>query len=349
MNTVLGSISEIIVSLFQSLRLSYVAPAFIFWAFNAIFIIPNLPKWLRLALSHTVTPLKLEPLSIITVLSLLGGYFLYVLNIQIIRWFEGYTWKGRPLLGQLEAWKTNQHIAEWKWLRYQNKKISKKRRDLARQANLQGNKDKALRLGYEQYRYTRRLQYDYPSVVPYLPTRLGNVIASFEDYPKRQYSIDAVTLWPRFTPILAALKYNLHLERQKANLDFLLNLCILSLLFALEILIVGFRFKQEKMIWVATSGLVVLFAYSLYVIAIPNALGWGTMVRVAFDLYRYELLAALRGRAPENLVEERDIWGSFSSSFRDVDQYRRDPIIGYSKIFEISQPSTHTAKEESQK
>ena len=61
-----------------------------------------------------------------------------------------------------------------------------------------------------------------------LPTRLGNVIRSFEGYPNARYGIDGIVLWPRIVPKLPK-EFADSLDGAKSSFDFMLNCSVLSI------------------------------------------------------------------------------------------------------------------------
>jgi len=86
---------------------------------------------------------------------------------------------------------------------------------------------------------SRRLNSELPSDTSLLlPTRLGNVIRSFEEYPDRQYGIGAITLWPRLIAKIDK-EYAAMMDDSKTSFDFMLNISLLSAFSALVITVVG--------------------------------------------------------------------------------------------------------------
>lgn len=105
MNAILSGFSEVIAFLLQSFRLAFVAPSFIYLALNAYFILPALPPT---AYSKQFMGLKsVDQLLLIGGASFLLGYFLTILNLWIIRLFEGYHWRdtkpGKYLIARNQA------------------------------------------------------------------------------------------------------------------------------------------------------------------------------------------------------------------------------------------------------
>lgn len=365
MSTVLGSLSEIAASLFQSLRLSYIVPAFIFWGLNVVFILPSLPSEVQDFLCQVAKSFGLQKVSSVTIISLLTGYFLYVLNVPVIRWFEGYHWFEWPLLRTLAAEKTSRHQSyKLRLIADLEHQVELRKRNIAawearlvhdfdyedpkREPIVQKIKQLDAELKVFQAIKAKNIQYLYPtSRESFLPTRLGNVVASFEDYSHDRYDMDAVTLWPRLVPILSREKYSLFVEREKANLDFLLNACLILLLFSLELILLGPFLAQNVWRWLSGAGFTVVVSYVIfYRTSIIGAVGWGQTVRVAFDLYRYELLAALYGRSPDNFSEEKTFWSNTSNFFRQSKSELLNPDFDYERIREFVKQLPLTVKGE---
>lgn len=331
MSPIFTNLSEIATSLFQSIRLSFIIPSFIFWSLNVLFIYDVLPASLKEFIRRLINTFSLDTLSLITILSFVSGYFLFVLNTPIIRWFEGYPWSGYVIFQKFCNFKIRYHRNLHKTLvnnyEIHLKEEKRLRSELYLSERCKGDsgieEQSNLRLQISETKinqtwFEKKIQNLYPvSTLPFLPTRLGNAMASFEDYPYEKYQIDSVILWPRFLPVLSQVKYSLYLEREKANLDLLINLCLVAILFSIESFFVGIIYGEEISGWLILIGFTLCVVYFLYIVAIGCAIGWGTTVRVAFDLYRYELLASLKIKLPVNRAEEDMIWMQTSSHFRD--------------------------------
>lgn len=343
-SAVISSFSEAIAALFQSFRLAFVLPAFLFWVLNVVFIFPTLPqtgyiKWISDRQSSS-------QLALMVALSFLLGYFLMIINIWLIRLFEGYHWNelwfAQALIKKQTAEKDN---LEAPLLRFKELE-----QIIADPSTRTKEFDKAVAelFSYSRHGVTERIQElneRFPmSGRKLLPTSLGNRIAAFEDYPYNRYEIDAVALWPRLLPILSKNKLALFIEREKANLDFLLNLCFLLLIFSLEALCAAISFPGDWVVFCIASGVAIQLAYGLYKLSLLGASGWGMSVRVAFDLYRYDLLAILYGRSPLDFDDERHIWRDLSRFFKEGN----NPIdnFDYKKIGKFVQQSGLSAKDE---
>jgi hypothetical protein len=142
--------------------------------------------------------------------------------------------------------------------------------------------------------------------VPLLPTRLGNAMLAAEWYPNDRFGLDGVFFWPRLYGLLPeALLTPLGIAR--ANLERMLVISSLSILFAL--VTAGFAVKGlPAAIWVPSFAGAVLLSYFAYRAAVTAAVGYGELIRTAFDTHRRKLLMAIGPQAPTSLDEERDLW-----------------------------------------
>ena len=312
MNAILSGFSEVIAFLLQSFRLAFVVPAFIFLGLNAFFILPALPPTKYSEQFFHLKPT--DQLLLIAGASFLFSYFLSILNLWIIRLFEGYHWRdtgiGKYLVARKQAEK------QW-WMDLLLERVKKvlSMQDLPmKDPRRQQSADDLEEIeSVIEPLVNQILQERYPvTQQPFLPTSLGNAIAAFEDYPRARYGIDAVLLWPRFLPTLTNKKFAPYIQRSKDQFDFLINLCFLLLLFSLESLCVGLALAEDWSLWVISTGIAILTAIAMYKLALLGVYAWGTSVRVAFDLYRYDLLESLSGITPNSLDEEKEIWLTIS-------------------------------------
>ena len=84
----------------------------------------------------------------------------------------------------------------------------------------------------EWSRHGRILSESFPrNAEEILPTRLGNTIHAFEDYPDTRYGMDAVELWPRLVAKVDK-EYRAVLDDAKASFDFMINSSVLSAFFS---------------------------------------------------------------------------------------------------------------------
>jgi hypothetical protein len=147
-----------------------------------------------------------------------------------------------------------------------------------------------------------------------LPTRLGNVIRSFEDYSRAEYKLDAIALWSRLQGKVDK-DYAALIDDSKTAFDFLLNCSFLSLLLTFLLLVAGLQastpFTDLGTFFVWMGELLGLSMLSLwfYRLSIGQAASWGEKVKGAIDLYRNALLIQLGfTAAPATKKAERDLW-----------------------------------------
>jgi uncharacterized repeat protein (TIGR01451 family) len=322
MNSLLAALSG---QFSKSLLLSTLLPVVVFVLLALVLVVPDIPN--TVPILHWMRELDSEwKLATIILAVVLLTAILHNFNGAILRLYEGYPW-----------W--NSWIGQWRTRVNRRKMVS---------ANLQWKGLWTLLLDGEAEQHA-----EYGKVAGYwndlaltlnnlypdesdavLPTRLGNVIRSFESYPWRQYKMRAITLWPRLAtlpdPSYAAL-----IDDAKASLDFMLNaslLCgVLTVLVAAVHLAYPAGLATATVLVPLAVEIVLLggLAYVFYLAAIPKANAWGVMVKGAFDLFRWKFLESLGYRyKPESLEEERVLWETISNRiiFSDL---AIDPLPAY--------------------
>ncbi len=173
----------------QSLILGTFFPVSVFVILALILLPPLLPA----PVGDFVLAESLESqwhLLLVTLIIIVLSGLLYNLNIPLIRLYEGYPWR--------KSWLGKRRVTH-----YQQKFRALQARSDGLRILYQTNAAKQNPEAREKIRVlrvekTRQLQNDYPKEEAWvLPTRLGNTIRNFENYPNRQYGIRAITLWPR--------------------------------------------------------------------------------------------------------------------------------------------------------
>lgn len=175
-----------------------------------------------------------------------------------------------------------------------------------------------------------------------LPTKLGNVIRSFEEYPRVEYKMDAIVLWSRLQAKIDK-DYAVLVDDLKTNFDFLLNCSFLSFLLALILFITGISVQipfinlRSLFLWLGEILGLALLSLWFYRLSIIQADAWGAKVKSAFDLYRNSLLTQLGFPAPPTTKKaEKDLWHSISVQMLygdspkgarfDYDQLKASPL-----------------------
>jgi hypothetical protein len=338
----------------KSLILGTFLPVVVFITFSILFVIPLLPADITVLkpLELLETQWKVIAISFATIL--LAG-LIYNLNIPLIRLYEGYPWKDtwfgrlrtRHYVARFEAMLSRQRgmrtlQRQMKQLNENDAFIDAVIRQLPAvspnpaflepedqacsaiwDAAPNQNRDRwkhiqsLIKTRWETTSYMLLKEYPGSSSL-ILPTRLGNVIRSFEYYPDREYGIDAVTIWPR---LIAKVNkdYAALVDDSKTPFDFMLNGSALSACLALLILIAGLLYgapltSQASLIsWLAEILIFIVLASLLYFQSISRAVNWGDMVKGAFDLYRGELLSQLGFEQKLKTKKgERQLWEKIS-------------------------------------
>lgn len=139
------------------------------------------------------------------------------------------------------------------------------------------------------------------------PTRLGNVLATAVEHPWIVYGMDGLLWLPHLTPFLPTYVDDA-LDGAQSRLLGLLNLSLVCAILAVEgVLVLGVIANH----WAAAIGGVIVsvaLAWFCYHAAVNQALEAASQIRVAFNLYRQEILKQLGRAIPANLSEERDLW-----------------------------------------
>ncbi|MDF3148025.1 MULTISPECIES: hypothetical protein [unclassified Streptomyces] len=138
------------------------------------------------------------------------------------------------------------------------------------------------------------------------PTRLGNVLTAAEEHAYLRYRIDAVVWWPRFAPVLPQV------FRDQLDEALLPLISLTSLALALSaggvagsVLLAAGGHWAGAVIYLAATALLAVLAYAG---ALAQAGRYAACVRAAFDLYRHDVLAAMRIAQPDDLIAERHRW-----------------------------------------
>ncbi|TQF01308.1 hypothetical protein E6W39_02470 [Kitasatospora acidiphila] len=126
---------------------------------------------------------------------------------------------------------------------------------------------------------------------PLLPTRLGNVMLAAECYPNDRYGVDGVFFWPRLYGLLPTALLT-PLSTARANLERMLVISLLSALFFL-VAVVFAGVGLPIQIWAPCLVGAALLSFLAYRAAVAEAIGYGELIRAAFDTHRRKLLAAI--------------------------------------------------------
>lgn len=298
----------------------------IFVTFNVVFLLPLLrslgtpyiSSWYALSLGHKI--------SFVLLLACIVGSFISSINTPLIRFYEGYyPFQKKYLLNM--------------FLKKQLKRFNEIRNTISQNNHSDDSKrEKRIELFYSFPPIEERV----------MPTRLGNIFAAFEWYPKMRYGIDPVAFWPRLISIIPEGYYK-DIENAKISFDFLINTSFFMFIFGIEsiifayilsaqqcflalknCLLFGFEdtsallflpfldcwiasIKINTILWYVVAAIVAfILTYSLYSFATSAATSLGEVIKSCFDLYRRDLLVKLGITPPKTLIEEKRLWKGLS-------------------------------------
>lgn len=148
-----------------------------------------------------------------------------------------------------------------------------------------------------------------------LPTILGNVMRSSETYAHSVYGLDIVGFWARLWPLIPK-DFREQLDDTLTSIAMSLNLCTLTVVvIATGGTYMSYMSFHGTVTWytpVAVLLVGLVLARSMYISAVAQASVYGQQVRVAADLYRFDLLEALRVPVPATVEEEFKLWEDLS-------------------------------------
>jgi hypothetical protein len=139
------------------------------------------------------------------------------------------------------------------------------------------------------------------------PTLFGNVLAAASEHPWLAYAMAGGVWWPRLSPLLPP-EFQDILAGAQAPMMGLLNLSVVFAALGLgggaALGLFGGNWSVALVILV--GGL--LLSWLCYRAGVSQAAELGTNLRVAFDLYRYDILTQLGLEHPADLAAERALW-----------------------------------------
>jgi hypothetical protein len=142
-------------------------------------------------------------------------------------------------------------------------------------------------------------------------TKLGNIIASYDQYASTRYKMEAQIFWSRLQKVIST-EFLALIREPRILLDFALTMASLSLFYSFLILIIGPWLWFNYWLW----GILALIGFSVsfffYKVCISAAIQLGEMIRASFDLFRLQLMTALERPHPPTFLKEQEQWEEFS-------------------------------------
>jgi hypothetical protein len=283
-------------------------------------------------------------LLIIFLIAYLFAYLLATLTTPLVRIYEGY-WPEWRLTHKLRVHQEMALIKQRKTLASQEDTLSKKLEELSRQqeeldaqetalANQQAlpgitqehlitrqkeltNKREAL----DDHQKALNAKFAHNEASFYLnyprnplllkPTKLGNVLAAAEEYSMQLYKLDAVIWWPRLAPLLPDA-FRAQVDVALIPMLAVLNLCLVFTLLPILSGGIAILLGPNWLLFIVSFIGGFILARASYIAAVSQAVDYGNWIRVAFDLYRHEILKQMHISIPDNLVEEALLWTSLN-------------------------------------
>ena len=267
----------------------------------AIFIGASLWIFDQYQLTQILPTLNFDNLVSVTILGLiswLGGILLLVTNRDMYRFIEGYgRYNPVKLVGSMQK------------RRFQ--KLHEKLEKLDDEYRNAGN-NFPIKKRNERNKIMKELADHFPDDERWLlPTAFGNTLRAFETYPRVMYGFEAIDGWSRILAVVPE-DYRTLIDSAKTQVDFWVNLGSVSFLLLLEYIGVAYYQQTLEAVW-----LFVLIVLGLLIApyrAKRVAVEWGDLVKSVFDLYRFDLLDSLGIEPPKSHDEERILWINFSQA-----------------------------------
>lgn len=314
------SVRDVLRSIARSLQVSTSIPAIIFVLINAYFIFPAFFKFDLTGLEAT---------TLIISVSLVLSYLFQSMNYPMIRLLEGYKLQERRPLFQMRKYQRAILESKQQQLVALDKRIADLSSELPADIDQPGRYSRQTIASWpvdrvnalvewrdkiqERAAIRALLEANFPSNErAVLATRLGNVIAAFEEYPYTRYGMDSIALWPRLLPILRKSTYMDFVVQEKSTFDFLLYMLVVVIVLGIELAYLQ-AFIGSLLLFFLIIALTVFAVAILYQALVVSARQWGITVRVAFDLHRDSLFSAFRLKRVNSFDEERQTWRLLSA------------------------------------
>jgi len=242
--------------------------------------------------------------TLVALFSWIGGILLLTLNRDIIRILEGY--------GAINPFRLLALIYPIEKRSFRLLRERKSELDRIRDEERAHGRDLSPRLRIERREVATSLAWRFPDSDEFvLPTSFGNVIRSFEVYPRVMYGIDSIPGWPRLYAVIPK-DYREALDDAKALVDFWVNLWLASIIILMEYLVIVAIHQKFNRSSIFITGFMLIAVFTSYNRATTAALGWGSLIRSSFDLFLNDLRLKLGYLKPANHTRQKEMWTSFS-------------------------------------
>lgn len=239
--------------------------------------------------------------TVLGLLSWVGGIFLLAINRDLYRFVEGYG-KYNPI--KLLSWIEKR--------RYKNSLDALDNLDEEYRMCIDNHKEFPAQSRIKRNKLIRQLAEEFPDKEEYLlPTPFGNVLRSFEIYPRVMYGLEAIDGWGRLLAVIPKDYLEL-IDAAKAQVDFWVNLGLAFILLEVEYLSLAYVFGSQLNWWIIL--ILLILATIAPFRATSSAREWGDYVKSAFDMFTPAMRETLGFELPKNRGEEKKQWTNFSQA-----------------------------------
>lgn len=338
----------------QKMGSNFVVAAFVpslaFILVSALCFFPVLPDELVRYLGWSVTAPSQATLITGLLFTTILGFTLFTLSTYIYKSFEGYTFvlglntPIRHAFLQRQKKRSRKIELEKASIAREQKKLNellaKEKKDSENawaQRRISRYQTRLEQLKNQHYSLVATAEINFPpSEHLILPSRFGNILRAAEMYPGTRYKIDAVPLWGRMAHVIPPDAMD-KIDQANNQCLFLLNSSLLAGIFTVISLIAGLyvsyiltspvyhwpllSFMKTTLtfehvgIYLISAILSSTVAYFFYQASLLNVSQYGSMIRTAYDLYRFDLIKKLHLELPKNLEGERTLWQKISEFF----------------------------------
>lgn len=248
--------------------------------------------------------LEIDLLAGTTVLGLLswvGGIVLLAVNRDLYRFMEGYgTYNPMKLFRWFEQSRYRKSVKELEELDEEYLDCIESKKEFSAQSRKKRNK------------LMSQLAEEFPDQEEHLlPTPFGNVLRSFETFPRVTYGLDSIPAWGRLLAVIPKDYIEL-IDGAKSQVDFWANLGLIFVLLQIEYVGLALATGNQLNWWVVLLWVVLGTIAPLR--ATSSAREWGDYVKSAFDVFTPKLRETLGIELPKNRDEEFAQWQKFSQA-----------------------------------
>jgi hypothetical protein len=249
-------------------------------------------------------------LVLLVVVVLLATIILQPLQIAVVQLLEGY-WEGTPSAGRLASLRRT--------LSDVGREIQRRRYQTL---DFTAHSPHPGVSAAQRFAAKQELRYFPETEEHLLPTRLGNILRATEDRAGGRYGLSTNKLYPRLYPFLKEPLAK-ELDDSIDRLDLAAHLCVAML--SATVASLGLLLPNAwKSWWMLVPIGTLMLAWLAYRAALTAAKNHGELLETAFDLHRFDLIAALHYPLPADPDEEYDFNTKLSELLKEIKTSTRE-------------------------